>query len=74
VSKVGRILVFHGGKVDVQDAVSGRRLRTVTIGAVYQYLPAVVLERTAPLHTILPVKGNRALPSRAPFGGALTCH
>jgi len=46
VRKTRRILVFHGGMVDVLDDTSGRRLTTVTFGAPYQFGPAHVNQQT----------------------------
>ncbi len=46
VRKTRRILVFHGGMVDVLDDTSGRRLATVTFGTPYQFGPAHVNQQT----------------------------
>lgn len=46
VRKTRRILVFHGGMVDVLDDTSGRRLTTVTFGTPYQFGPAHVNQQT----------------------------
>jgi hypothetical protein len=46
VPKTRRILVFHGGMVDVLDDTSGRRLTTVTFGTPYQFGPAHVNQQT----------------------------
>lgn len=46
VRKTRRILVFHGGMVDVLDDTSGRRLITVTFGSPYQFGPAHVNQQT----------------------------
>jgi hypothetical protein len=46
VRKARRILVFHGGIVDVLDDTSGHRLATVTFGRPYQFGPAHVNQQT----------------------------
>jgi len=46
VRKTRRILVFHGGAVDVLDDASGRRLVSVIFGAPHQFGPAHVNQQT----------------------------
>jgi len=46
VGRTGRIFVFDGGRVSVLDAMSGRLVRAGSLGAVYQFGPARVVQRT----------------------------